>query len=153
MPRALTDDQLRATPVPVSGTIGGTVTVIGALTDTQLRAAAVPVSGVDAEQETATANPVLVGGVDDSGAVQTLPIVPSSAFNGPTGNALPMRAPLMEQALEKLITQNVAIIQLLQQIAVFCDPTHPAASLQTNPPDPIIGDAWNAVPLDTTPIQ
>lgn len=37
----LTDIQLRATPVPVSGT----VTASGPLTDTQLRAAAVPVSG------------------------------------------------------------------------------------------------------------
>lgn len=38
---ALTDTQLRATPVPVSGT----VTASGPLTDTQLRATAVPVSG------------------------------------------------------------------------------------------------------------
>jgi hypothetical protein len=37
----LTDTQLRATPVPVSGT----VTASGPLTDTQLRASAVPVSG------------------------------------------------------------------------------------------------------------
>ncbi len=37
---ALTDTQLRATPVPVSGT----VTASGPLTDTQLRASAVPVS-------------------------------------------------------------------------------------------------------------
>lgn len=37
----LTDTQLRATPVPVSGT----VTATGPLTDTQLRASAVPVSG------------------------------------------------------------------------------------------------------------
>jgi len=37
----LTDTQLRATPVPISGT----VTATGPLTDTQLRASAVPVSG------------------------------------------------------------------------------------------------------------
>lgn len=50
----LTDAQLRATAVPVSGTffqttqpvsIAATVTVTGPLTDTQLRATAVPVSG------------------------------------------------------------------------------------------------------------
>jgi hypothetical protein len=43
----LTDTQLRATAVPVSGTVGvsGTVPVSGPLTDTQLRAAALPVSG------------------------------------------------------------------------------------------------------------
>jgi hypothetical protein len=43
----LTDTQLRASAVPVSGTVGvsGTVPVSGPLTDTQLRAAAVPVSG------------------------------------------------------------------------------------------------------------
>ena len=45
----LTDTQLRATAVPVSGT----VTATGPLTDTQLRATAVPVSG------TVTANPAL----------------------------------------------------------------------------------------------
>ncbi len=37
----LTNTELRATPVPISGT----VTATGPLTDTQLRAAAVPVSG------------------------------------------------------------------------------------------------------------
>lgn len=39
---ALTDAQLRATPVPVSGTVTATT---GGLTDTQLRATPVPVSG------------------------------------------------------------------------------------------------------------
>lgn len=46
----LTDTQLRATPVPVSGTVTanagtGTLAVSGPLTDTQLRATPVPVSG------------------------------------------------------------------------------------------------------------
>jgi len=46
----LTDTQLRATPVPVSGTVtanagSGTMAVSGPLTDTQLRATPVPVSG------------------------------------------------------------------------------------------------------------
>lgn len=43
----LTDTQLRATPVPISGTVAvsGSVAVTGPLTDTQLRATAVPVSG------------------------------------------------------------------------------------------------------------
>ena len=59
----LTDDELRASPVEVTGTVtangpltdaqlrAGAVAVTGPLTDTQLRAAAVPVSG------TVTANP------------------------------------------------------------------------------------------------
>lgn len=51
----LTDAELRATAVPVSGTVtitpSGTQAVSGPLTDTQLRAAAVPVSG------TVTINP------------------------------------------------------------------------------------------------
>jgi hypothetical protein len=43
----LTDTQLRATAVPVTGTVGvsGTVPVSGPLTDTQLRASAVPIAG------------------------------------------------------------------------------------------------------------
>ena len=53
----LTDAQLRATPVPVSGT----VTATGPLTDAQLRASAVPVSGplTDAQLR---ATPVTVSG-------------------------------------------------------------------------------------------
>ena len=73
----LTDTQLRATPVPVSGTltatgpltdtqlratavpVSGTVTASGPLTDTQLRATAVPVSGpLTDTQLRATAVPV-----------------------------------------------------------------------------------------------
>ncbi len=43
----LTDAQLRASAVPISGSVGvsGSVAVTGPLTDTQLRAAAVPISG------------------------------------------------------------------------------------------------------------
>jgi hypothetical protein len=43
----LTDTQLRATPVPVSGSVSitGSVVVTGPLTDTQLRATPVPISG------------------------------------------------------------------------------------------------------------
>lgn len=45
----LTDAELRAVAVPISGTVtanvSGTVPVSGPLTDTQLRAAAVPISG------------------------------------------------------------------------------------------------------------
>lgn len=48
----LTDTQLRATPVPVSGT----VTATGPLTDTQLRATAVPVSGTVAATIAAALN-------------------------------------------------------------------------------------------------
>lgn len=52
----LTDTQLRATPVPVSGTVTATT---GGLTDTQLRATAVPVSGpLTDTQLRATAVPV-----------------------------------------------------------------------------------------------
>ncbi|XAI95798.1 hypothetical protein [Microcystis phage Mae-JY24] len=48
--QGLTDAQMRATPVPVSGTVvvtdgGGSVTVDGPLTDAQLRATAVPITG------------------------------------------------------------------------------------------------------------
>jgi hypothetical protein len=48
-PIGLTDTQLRATPVPVSGTVAfsnATLAVTGPLTDTQLRASAVPVTAI-----------------------------------------------------------------------------------------------------------
>ena len=41
----LTDAQLRATPVPISGTVTANTGLVQALTDTQLRATPVPVSG------------------------------------------------------------------------------------------------------------
>src|SRR5574343_1249515 len=92
----LTDSQLRASPVPVSGTVtanagtgpwpvtdnGGSLTVDGPLTDAQLRATAVPVSmaagGYGGQVEGRAADgaapigyPVLIGGSDGSLA-QTL---------------------------------------------------------------------------------
>jgi hypothetical protein len=51
---ALTDVELRATPVPVSGTVGVTGTQSDGLTDAELRATAVPVSGTVAVTGTQT---------------------------------------------------------------------------------------------------
>ena len=55
---ALTDTQLRATPVPVSGTVTANTGLAQPLTDTQLRASAVPVtlSGVATETTLAALN-------------------------------------------------------------------------------------------------
>jgi hypothetical protein len=60
----LTDTQLRATPVPVSGT----VTATGPLTDTQLRATAVPVSGPLTDTQL-RATPVPVSGAVSTGGL------------------------------------------------------------------------------------
>jgi hypothetical protein len=77
----LTDTQLRATPVPVSGTV-----TTGGLTDTQLRASAVPVS---LTSTTVTGNVTVVQGtgtnlhtVVDSGHV----IIDSGSTTAVTGN-------------------------------------------------------------------
>jgi hypothetical protein len=82
----LTDTQLRATAVPVSGTfwqatqpisgsvsISGTSTVTGPLTDTQLRATAVPVSGTfwQATQPVSAASLPLPSGAATSAAQTT----------------------------------------------------------------------------------
>lgn len=74
----LTDTQLRATPVPVSGTvtatvasttITGSVAVTGPLTDTQLRAAVVPVSLTSTTiTGTVTANEGAVASANNDGA-------------------------------------------------------------------------------------
>ena len=63
----LTDTQLRATPVPISGT----VTATGPLTDTQLRATPVPISGT-VSTLTAVANTSTVTLVVTTGSNQTL---------------------------------------------------------------------------------
>jgi hypothetical protein len=72
----LTDTQLRATPVPVSGTVA----VTGPLTDTQLRATPVPVSGTVTATGPLTdtqlrASAFLVKGVRSSSPAQTSPSV------------------------------------------------------------------------------
>lgn len=74
----LTDTQLRATPVPVSGTVTATT---GGLTDTQLRASAVPVSGPATDTQL-RATPLPVSGtVGVSGTVE---------IANDTGNPLPV---------------------------------------------------------------
>lgn len=79
----LTDTELRATPIPVSGTLtasisdvtvsGGTVVATGPLTDTELRATPVPVSGTVAATQSGTWNigtvTALPNVVVDSGSV------------------------------------------------------------------------------------
>ncbi len=71
----LTDGELRATPVPVSGT----VTASGPLTDAQLRAVAVPVSG------TVTANTGLTQPLTDSELRATPVPVSGTVVANPTG--------------------------------------------------------------------
>lgn len=68
----LTDTQLRATPVPVSGTVTATT---GGLTDTQLRATPVPVSG------TVTAT---TGGLTDT-QLRATPVPVSGTVTATTG--------------------------------------------------------------------
>lgn len=69
----LTDTQLRATPVPVSGSV-----TTGGLTDTQLRATAVPVSGPLTDTQL-RATPVPISGTVTVGAPTTLATVTSVA--------------------------------------------------------------------------
>jgi hypothetical protein len=82
----LTDTQLRATPVPVSGTVTANTGLSQPLTDTQLRATAVPVSGpLTDTQLRATAVPVS-GSVSVSNFPATQAIS-AAALPLPTGAA------------------------------------------------------------------
>ncbi len=78
----LTDTQLRASAVPVSGTVGvsGAVAVTGPLTDTQLRAVAVPVSGtVGVSGSVAVTGPV----TDTQLRATPVPVSGTVAVTGP----------------------------------------------------------------------
>lgn len=75
----LTDTQLRATPVPVSGTL----TVNTGLTDTQLRATAVPISG------TVTANTGLTQPITDT-QIRATPLPVSGTVTANTGLTQPL---------------------------------------------------------------
>lgn len=72
----LTDTQLRATPVPVSGTVA----VTGALTDTQLRATPVPVSGTVSANATLSAETTKVIGTVNVAASQTIAVTNTGTF-------------------------------------------------------------------------
>jgi hypothetical protein len=104
----LTDTQLRATPVPVSGTVSvGTVPVTGPLTDTQLRATAVPVSGpLTDTQLRASAVPI---------SVATIPV------HGITDNAgsLTVDAPVGTPAFVRLSDGTAAIATLPVSLATL----------------------------------
>lgn len=101
----LTNTELRATPVPVSGT----VTASGPLTDTELRATAVPVSGplTDAEIR-ATALPVSGPLTDTELRATSVPITPtpSSSVACATISATTTPAALAAQACKSLLIQN-----------------------------------------------
>ena len=76
-PTGLTDTQLRATAVPVSGTVAVSNMVAQGLTDTQLRATALPVSGT-----VAVSNMVAQGLTDTQIRATALPV--SGTFFQPT---------------------------------------------------------------------
>nr|CAI3971185.1 hypothetical protein ORM20_00136 [Ochrobactrum phage ORM_20] len=104
----LTDTQLRATAVPVSGSVGvtGNVAVTGPLTDTQLRATAVPVSG------TVTAT----GPLTNAQYSAITGVIGDSAWSG-TGNGT------LISILKALYAQNAQIITLLGDIKTNTTPT------------------------------
>ncbi len=123
----LTDAQLRATPVPVSGT----VTASGPLTDAQLRASAVPVSlaanqSVNVAQMSGVA-PSLNTGVRDAGTqrvtVATNDLVPISAASLPlpagaaTEATLDARTGSLTEAAPATDTASSGLNGRLQRIA------------------------------------
>lgn len=87
-PSPLTNTQLRAAPVPISGTVAissGSITATGALTNAELRASAVPISG------SITVNAAPVTAVTGTFWQVTQPVsfssVPTHAVTGPLTNA------------------------------------------------------------------
>ncbi len=92
----LTNTELRATPVPVSGT----VTASGPLTDAQLRAVAVPVSGtVTADTELTTAD-LDTGAGTDTRAVAGLVLAASGGgLLVGSANPMPVSGPLTDAQL------------------------------------------------------
>lgn len=80
----LTDSQLRASAVPVSGTVNvsGTVPVSGPLTDTELRASAVPVSGTVTANVTFPATQPVSGSVSVSNFPATQPVSGTVGISG-----------------------------------------------------------------------
>ena len=91
----LTDTQLRATPVPVSGTVS-----TGGLTDTQLRATPVPVSGT-----------VSTGGLTDTQLRASAVVVDGSAVTQPvSAAALPL--PTGASTAAHQVTGNAALASI-----------------------------------------
>lgn len=93
--KVLTDTQLRASPVPVSGPLTDTelratpVPVSGPLTDTELRATPVPVSGPITDTEL-RANPVAVSGPLTDTELRATPVPISGALTDTELRATPV---------------------------------------------------------------
>lgn len=68
-------------------------------------------------------------------------------------DVVPIRSRQIERSLDTLTSQNAAIIQLLAQIAVFCDPTIPVAAVQQYPPSGLIGDGTSSQLADAATAQ
>ena len=117
----LTDTQLRATPVPVSGSV-----TTGGLTDTQLRATAVPVSGpLTDTQLRATAVPVS-GTVTASGPVTDtqlratpVPVSGTVAVTNAGITSIDGKTPVLGQALA---AASVPVVLTAAQISTLTPP-------------------------------
>lgn len=140
---ALTDTQLRATAVPVSGTffqatqpvsIAGTVTVSGPLTDTQLRATAVPVSGTFFQATQPVSGTFFQATQPVSAASLPLPTGASTAANQTTANS--SLSSIDGKLLTNPATTSGTVVQ--QQNAVIL--TGPAAQ-STVATDALTGNA------------
>jgi hypothetical protein len=88
----LTDAQLRASAVPVSGTVTANTGLVQPLTDAQLRAAAVPVSGTffQATQPVSIAAPVAVTGPLTDTQLRATPVPVSGTVTANTGLSQPL---------------------------------------------------------------
>lgn len=113
------------------------------------------VSGPTAEGATPSTNPVLVGGVDSTGALYALPLTSRLFLDEPRDMAVPVRSRRLEEALDTVIAQNSTIIQLLTNIASYLDPMTPAAAFQSQGTQAVlVGEVTSPVPWDpNTTIQ
>lgn len=144
----LTDTQLRATPVPVSGTFWqATQPVSGPATDAQLRATPLPVSGT-----------VSTGGLTDTQLRATAVPVSGTFFQGtqpvsaaslplPAGASTAAKQPALGTAgaasADVITVQGIASGVAQPVSGTFFQATQPV-SLATAPTTPVTGTFWQA---------
>lgn len=124
----LTDTELRATPVPVSGT----VTATGPLTDTQLRATPVPVSGTVTATGPLTDTQLRATPVPVSGTVTTSP--PSNASTNVAqmgGTAVSMNTGTRDAGTQRV---TIATNDSVPVTGTFWQATQPVSGTVTTTP-------------------
>ena len=133
----LTDAELRATPIPISGTVTANTGLSQAVTDAQLRAAPIIIEGAETDgAATPVGKAMLIAGITPAGVVQYIETnasghvhiadggssitVDATALPLPDGAATTAAQATGNNTLEAIRVLQVSIETLIDTLGIFC---------------------------------